>query len=116
MPGGSGVITLLLGEDSHTPPPPNNSVLTPDPPGISQSYLTSTPIPVATQQAQLYFREAFNVSNAYDGLILEIAIGAQPFQDIIQAGGSFVLDGYNTVLKDNNPLGPRPGWSGNSGG
>ena len=105
-----------MGEDSPTQPPPNNSVMTPDLPGISQSYLTSIPVPVATPQAQLYFREAFDVSNTYDGLVLEIAIGAQPFQDILLAGGSFVLDGYNTVLKDNNPLGPRPAWSGDSGG
>ena len=33
-----------------------------------------------------------------------------------QAGGSFVEGGYNATLADNNPLGPRPGWSGNSGG
>jgi hypothetical protein len=105
-----------IGEDSPVQPPPNNSAMTPDPAGISQSTLTSAPFPVATPQAQLYFREAFDVSNAYDGLILEIAIGAQPFQDIVQAGGSFILDGYNTILKDNNPLGPRPAWSGNSGG
>ena len=98
------------GEDSPTPPPSNNSVMTPDPSGISQSYLTSAPFNVATPQAQLYFREAFVVSNAFDGLILEIAIGAQPFEDIIQAGGSFASDGYNMVLKDNNPLGPRHGW------
>jgi hypothetical protein len=74
------------------------------------------PFPVATSQAQLYFRQAFRVSNAYDGCVLKIAIGSQPFQDILQAGGSFAQNGYNAVLNANNPLGPRPAWSGNSGG
>jgi len=104
------------GEDSPLEPPPNNSVMVPDVSGSGQSDLTSAPFNVATPQATLYFREAFDVSNTYDGLVLEIAVGPQPFQDIIQAGGSFVMDGYNVVLNDNNPLGPRPAWSGNSGG
>ena len=59
---------------------------------------------VATSQARLYFRQAFVVSNAFDGGILEIAIGGQPFQEITQAGGSFVEDGDNTTLNDFNPL------------
>ena len=102
------------GEDSPGGEPPNNSAMVPDLPG--QSYLSSMPFQVLTPQAQLYFREAFIVSNSFDGLILEIAIGTQPFQDILQAGGSFVMDGYNTVLNDYNPLGLRPAWSGDSGG
>ena len=106
-----------VGEDEFPPPPDTNtSVFVPDPAGTGQSDLTSPPFPVATPQAQLYFHEAFNLSNPNDGGILEIAIGAQPFQEIIQAGGSFVKDGYNTTLSDRNPLGPRPAWSGNSGG
>lgn len=104
------------GEDDSAGPPPNNCVMVPDLPGTGQSFLTSRPFTVASSQAQLYFREAFGVSNKFDGLVLEIAVGAQPFQDILPAGGSFVTDGYNTVLDDHNPLGPRPAWSGNSGG
>jgi hypothetical protein len=105
-----------MGEDAPTRPPPNNSAMVPDLPGIGQSLLTSAPFPVATPQAQLYFRESFDVSDTFDGLVLEIAIGTQPFQEILRAGGSFVMDGYNTVLNDRNPLGPRSAWSGNSGG
>jgi hypothetical protein len=105
------------GEDDMTgPPQTNNSVFIPDVGGISQSVLTSIPFPVATSQAQLYFREAFVVSNSFDGLILEISIGGGAFQDILSAGGSFAKDGYNVVLDDHNPLGPRPAWSGDSGG
>jgi hypothetical protein len=94
----------------------NTSVVTPDAAGVGQSFLMSPPFQVNTPQAQLYFREAFAVSNAFDGGILEIAIGAQPFQEITQTGGSFVNDGYNSMLSDFNPLGPRAAWSGNSGG
>jgi hypothetical protein len=109
MPGG--------GEDEKAPEEENTSVFVPDSAaGVGESFLTSPPFIVATPQAQLYFREAFMVSNTFDGCILEIAIGAQPFQEIIQAGGSFVKDGYNRVLSDFNPLGLRPAWSGNSGG
>jgi hypothetical protein len=96
--------------------PPNISLFVPDVPGFGESVLISAPCMIVTPQAQLYFRQAFSVSNAYDGCILEIAVGTQPFQDILRAGGSFLLNGYNQTLADNNPLGPRPGWSGNSGG
>jgi hypothetical protein len=90
--------------------------MVPDSPGVGQSFLISPPFRVATTRAQVYFQEAFVVSNAFDGAILEISTNGQAFQEIVQAGGSFVKDGYNTVLNDFNPLGPRPAWSGNSGG
>jgi hypothetical protein len=96
--------------------PANVSVFIPDTLGIGQSSLLSPPFPVATAQAQLYFLQAFSVSNGYDGCVLEIALGTQPFQDITQAGGSFARDGYNSRLNDFNPLGLRPAWSGDSGG
>jgi photosystem II stability/assembly factor-like uncharacterized protein len=106
-----------VGEDEFpTTPPSNTSLIVLDTAGVGQSLLMSPPFKVATSNAQLYFRTAFNVSNKFDGGLLEIAIANQPFQDIIQAGGSFVKDGYNTVLDDHNPLGLRPAWSGDSGG
>jgi photosystem II stability/assembly factor-like uncharacterized protein len=106
-----------LGEDDFPAPPnTNTSVFVSDAIGVGQSFLISPPFPVSSSSAQLYFREAFAVSNKFDGGILDISINGQPFQEIIQAGGSFVKDGYNTVLSDFNPLGLRPAWSGNSGG
>jgi hypothetical protein len=105
------------GEDQFpTPPSTNTSAFVSDAARPGQSYLISPPFNVATPQAQLYFRGAFATSNTFDGCILEIAIGTQPFQEITQAGGLFVEDGYNAVLSDRNPLGPRHAWSGNSGG
>lgn len=106
-----------LGEDEFPPPPSTNTcAFVPDVPAAGQSYLTSPPFTVATPQAQLYFRESFALSNAVDGGILEIAIGSQGFREIVQAGGSFVQDGYNATLSDRNPLGPRAAWTGDSGG
>jgi hypothetical protein len=104
------------GEDEENAPEEGTSIFVADTIGVGESFLTSPPFVVATGEAQLYFRQAFMVSNAFDGAILEIGIGTQPFQEITQAGGSIVKDGYNTTLSDFNPLGPRPGWSGNSGG
>jgi hypothetical protein len=105
-----------LGEDAPVPDMINTSAVMPDWGGPGQSLLTSPPFPVATAQAQLYFCEWFDVPRALDGAILEIAIGTQPFQELVRAGGSFVKDGYNVTLSDHNPLGPRPAWSGRSGG
>lgn len=105
-----------FGEDDMKVPVTNTSAYIPDPNGFGQSYLISPPFVVATSQAQLYFRNAFDTSNTFDGGILEIAIGSGPFVEITQAGGSFVKDPYNMVLSDRNPLGPRAAWSGNSGG
>jgi photosystem II stability/assembly factor-like uncharacterized protein len=102
-------------DELHAPEIINTCAFVPDA-GSGQSSLVSPPFTVATSQAQLNFREAFSVANLLDGGVLEIAIGSQPFEDILQAGGSFVKDGYNVMLSDRNPLGPRAAWSGNSGG
>jgi hypothetical protein len=96
--------------------PPNVSSFAPAHAGVGQAFLISTPFNVATAQAQLYFRQAYFVSNAWDGCILEISVGGQAYKDIVQAGGAFTRNGYNLALKDNNPLGPRSAWSGDSGG
>jgi hypothetical protein len=81
-----------------------------------ESSLISPAFNISSPRAQLYFRQAFELADPEDGGVLEIAIGTEPFVDIKQAGGEFVDDGYNTILSDRNPLGPRPAWSGDSGG
>lgn len=51
-------------------------------------------------------------------MVLEISINGQPFQDIVDAGGSFVTGGYNKVISNQfgSPLSGRAAWSGLSGG
>src|SRR6185503_2371455 len=48
------------------------------------------------------FRNRFGLEatlpNYYDGMVLEIKIGAGAFQDILAAGGSFVTGGYTGVI------------------
>ena len=49
---------------------------------------------------------------------MEISIGGGGFTDIIDAGGSFVTNGYTETISTCclNPLAGRLAWSGNSGG
>ncbi len=64
------------------------------------------------------FRNNFDLETTFDGGVLEIAIGAGAFTDIITAGGSFVAGGYNSVISTafGSPIGGRNAWSGISGG
>jgi len=88
-----------------------------DPTNASDSSLYSPVFPIWTGQAQLSFRHSFDLTPAFDGAVLEIAVGRLPFMDIIQAGGSFSLNGYNaTLVAGSGPLGGRAAWSGNSDG
>ena len=49
--------------------------------------------------------------------MLEIAVGTQPFMDILDTGGSFAANGYNATLPaTSGALGGRRAWSGDSGG
>ncbi|HZV33872.1 MAG TPA: proprotein convertase P-domain protein, partial [Verrucomicrobiae bacterium] len=104
-----------------------NSVFVPDVamPGTSQ--LISPSIPVASGTAQLSFMNYYDLeaypsnssspSWAFDGGVLEISINGGAFQDILQAGGTFVSGGYVTnILDSSNPLNGRLAWAGNSGG
>jgi hypothetical protein len=66
----------------------------------------------------LTFRNEFNTEANFDGLVLEIKIGAGAFQDILAAGGTFASGGYNSTLPTTfmNPLPGRMAWTGLSGG
>jgi len=74
----------------------------------------------------LIFRHNFNFEASdtdehlgYDGGVLEMSTdGGNTFQDILDAGGSFVMGGYNrTIATDRgSPIAGRRAWSGNSGG
>jgi len=89
--------------------------------------LFSPVITIATSSARLMFANSYDLevnpyapSEAFDGGVLEIQVGANAFGDILAAGGSFATNGYNLTIAptnaDDNPLPNRPCWSGNSGG
>ena len=60
----------------------------------SVSFLVSPQIAITTANAQLTFRHAFDIVGN-DSTSLEISIDGGSFDDIIDAGGSFVAGGYN---------------------
>ncbi len=90
------------------------------------SELVSPAIPVTSANAQLTFRNLYNLqasaAAALDGMVLEISIptvAGGAFQDILVAGGSFPAggNGYSkTITAAANPLNGRQCWSGLSGG
>jgi len=75
---------------------------------------------------QLTFRHNFDLeasptdSNVgFDGGVLELSTdGGNTFQDIVAAGGIFVIGGYNRTISTDrgSPIAGRQAWSGNSGG
>ncbi|MGI8787423.1 MAG: M36 family metallopeptidase, partial [Pyrinomonadaceae bacterium] len=85
-----------------------------DTPGYAE-VTTLTRITSAT--AQLQFQNGYDTESGYDGTVLEIQIGSGGvFQDILAAGGSFVIGGYNGVLASNagHALAGRQAWTGDS--
>jgi uncharacterized repeat protein (TIGR01451 family) len=111
--------------------PPNSAFAT-DVAATGLVYLNAPSISVLSSNAQLTFRQNYDLeavtttsfftgqttTTYYDGGVLEIAIGAGSFADILSAGGSFVTGGYVGTLysRSGNPLGGRAAWSGDSGG
>ena len=96
---------------------PNDAFVN-DPATVSDKWLTSPPIPIASPAAQLSFRNNFNLEDGFDGGVLEVKIGTGAFQDILDAGGLFVAGGYNGTVAagSGNPLANRQAWTGTSSG
>jgi len=122
----SGTVSNWITETSINDSAPNAAfVFETTNAGIAE--LVSPPFQVATASAMLRFRQNYNMesyvdnpTNAYDGGVLEIQLGTGAFQDILTAGSTFLLGGYNKTIKsdltDPNPLDGRQAWSGLSGG
>jgi uncharacterized repeat protein (TIGR01451 family) len=99
---GAGTPWRTVSSGSDTAP---NAVFCPDPSSTSSSQLTSPSIPITSSAAQLTFRHRYNTESCCDGGTLQISIGGGGFQDILTAGGSFVVGAYNNGQR----------WAGNSG-
>lgn len=90
-------------------------------PTTGLSELTSPSIAIPTSGAQLRFRHNLNSEFGWDGGVLEISINDGSFVDILTAGGSFELNGYDwaffeTFNGNTSVLQSRAGWTGNFGG
>lgn len=121
---------LWITSNSGLPTPPAdtppNAAFVDDPVVVSDKRLDSPSIFFAEACcAQLTFRHNFNLEASadsnigFDGGVLEISTdGGNTFQDIVAAGGSFVMGAYNrTIASDRgSPIAGRQAWSGNSGG
>jgi hypothetical protein len=112
---GGGTAWATSTAQADTPP---NSVFAPDAPFVTDNFLVSPSIFIHSTNAQLTFRQSYNVEDGYDGGILEVSINGGAFTDMLIAGGAFVTNGYNQSINSyyGNPLAGRPAWSGNSGG
>jgi hypothetical protein len=103
-----------------------NAAFIDDPAVVSDKRLDSLHFPLTAVSAQLTFRQNFNLEASdvdpnlgFDGGVLEVSFdGGNTFQDILDAGGSFVVGGYNRMISTDrgSPIAGRQAWSGNSEG
>jgi len=108
---------------AETPP---NAAFIDDPAVVSDKRLDSLPLFLFPTSFSLTFRHNFNLEASsedpnlgFDGGVLEISTdGGNTFQDILAAGGSFVMGGYNRTISTvrGSPIAGRQAWSGNSEG
>ncbi|MBS1787203.1 MAG: M36 family metallopeptidase [Acidobacteria bacterium] len=104
-----------------TPDTAPNDAFVPDASATASSTLTSPSIPITISGARLSFRHRYSFEEGYDGGAIEIKIGAGAFADILNAGGSFISNGYNEVLPFSvtgctHGLPRHNAWTGDSGG
>jgi hypothetical protein len=79
-----------------------------------------------TDMQEVSFQHNFNLEASdvdptlgFDGAVLELSTdGGNTFQDILDAGGSFLQGGYNRTISTDrgSPIAGRQAWSGNSQG
>jgi subtilisin family serine protease len=121
---------LWVTSDSGLPMPPAdtlpNAAFIDDPAVVSDKLLDSQAILLPPAPLSLTFRHNFNLEASgedpnlgFDGGVLELSTdGGNTFQDILAAGGTFAIGGYNrTITADRgSPIAGRQAWSGNSEG
>ena len=95
-----------------------NDAFAPDVTNVGNTELVTPTIAVPMGAHQLRFKNLYNMDSGFDGMVLEISINGGAFSDIIAAGGTFVLGGYNATISSafGNPIGGRMAWSGLSAG
>ena len=118
---------LWVTSDSGLPNPPAytppNAAFIDDPGVVSDKRLDR---PLHPNSVWVVFQQNFNLEASevdpnvgFDGGVLEMSTdGGNTFQDILAAGGSFAMGGYNrTIAADRgSPIAGRQAWSGNSQG
>ncbi|CAN5351244.1 hypothetical protein BH10ACI1_BH10ACI1_27060 [soil metagenome] len=90
-----------------------NAVFTNDPFVTGNAALTTPPIALGNVRHKLTFRQRYQMDYEFDGGVLELSINGGAFNDIISAGGTFAVGGYNTPLVAGT-LNGRNAWTGDS--
>lgn len=95
-----------------------NAIFVSGPNHVADNWLTSRNVGITASPSVLTFRTQQSLESNFDGMVLEISIDGQGFQDIIFAGGSFVTGGYNGTISSNfsSPIAGRMAWTGDTGG
>lgn len=112
---GSGVAWATTTTFADTAP---NAAFAPDVAGVSDMTLDSPSFTPAAGQ-ELSFKHKYALENGFDGAVLEISTdGGATFQDILDAGGSFLSGGYNGTISTSfsSPITGRGAWTGASPG
>src|SRR5215475_11516078 len=101
---------LWVTSNSGVPVPPAdtspNAAFIDDPAVLSDKRLDSLHFPLGAFSPQLIFRHNFNLEASdsepnigFDGGVLELSTdGGNTFQDVLAAGGSFAMGGYNRTI------------------
>jgi hypothetical protein len=117
--------TTWVTSNSGVPTPPAdtlpNAGFVDDPATISDKQLLSPNIDSVCDAGavRISFRNNFNLQDGFDGGVLEVSYDdGLTFADVLAAGGTFILGGYNGTINSccGNPLAGRQAWTGNSGG
>ena len=124
LPAGWSSTTWVTSNSGVPTPPANtlpNAAFVDDPATISDEQLLSPNItsPCDAGPVRVSFRNNFNLQDGFDGGVLEVSFdGGLTFEDIADAGGTFVTGGYNGTISTccGNPLAGRQAWTGNSDG
>ncbi len=114
-------VNWVLTEFSFQSPP--NALYSASAINIGLNELVSPSFAITSPNAELTFQNKYDLETTflrnrlYDGSVLEIKIGNGNWQDILQAGGTFLSGGYDGTIDSccQNPLAGRLGWSGKSG-
>jgi hypothetical protein len=117
--------TTWVTSNSGLPTPPAdtlpNAAFVDDPATISDKQLLSPSVTLICDAGavQVAFRNNFNFQDGFDGGVLEVSYDdGLTFEDVLAAGGTFFLGGYNGTISNccGNPLAGRQAWTGNSSG
>jgi hypothetical protein len=113
-PTGSGIAFVTSSTAADTAP---NSAFAANAANTGSSELVSPSIAVNSAASTVSFRHQFNLETGFDGGVLEISINGGAFSDIVQAGGSFLENGYNGTIDPDavSPIVGRQAWTGSSG-